>query len=168
MYCVNERLDDRTCSKWEEEITSSNEPPSYATLWEFLSRRRQTLEALTPVDTNQPKSSSNERSHPLVSRSVCGEGRCQNQVRVEPQSIFHYAKTALVRKLTVESTGTYMNCLGNYKFSECQAKRGCFVCGERHHSSLHKAFKAYVSHAGNHINSHLTYDCRGQHRTARI
>lgn len=45
------------------------------------------------------------------------------------------------RKRVVEDGHLSLNCLGKHKLSECSSKRLCSVCADKHHTSLHDAFR---------------------------
>lgn len=45
------------------------------------------------------------------------------------------------RKSLVEKHQLCRNCLGNHTTAACPSKKGCFTCGERHHTTIHEAIK---------------------------
>ncbi|EFN72425.1 hypothetical protein EAG_00113, partial [Camponotus floridanus] len=34
-----------------------------------------------------------------------------------------------------------LNCLGRHKVDDCNSKKNCTACGNRHHTSMHDAFR---------------------------
>lgn len=50
-------------------------------------------------------------------------------------------KTASDRKQHIENNNLCINCLGRHKVEDCHSKKNCTACGNRHHTSLHDAFR---------------------------
>lgn len=50
-------------------------------------------------------------------------------------------KTAQERKQHIEDNKLCLNRLGRHKESKCASKKACTACGERHHSSIHDAYR---------------------------
>lgn len=65
-------------------------------------------------------------------------------------------KTTTEGKQHVESSNLCVNCLGRHKVIECASKKNCTVCSERHHTSLHDAFRATEGTTSSHIAQRLS------------
>lgn len=151
---VHLAVDPRSRREWESTISDSTEPPTYASLELFLDRRLHTLEAILPakVDVAAGKTSSGNgstkstRSHHArkpETKSDQARGRC-SLCRADHFVMFcekYKEKTASDRRQYILENNQCVNCLGRHKVSECASKKSCSACGERHHTSLHDAFR---------------------------
>ncbi|XP_071652192.1 uncharacterized protein [Temnothorax longispinosus] len=148
VFFVVERLDARTRREWENSISESPNPPTYEALKRFLDRRLQTLEAIQPGRSETPANKSTEtgnkasRSHHVQKRepgfSRCGI--CKKEHALMLCDVYK-GKPARERKQYVDSNSLCENCLGRHKVNDCPSKRLCSVCAEKHHTSLHDAFR---------------------------
>ncbi|KMQ84566.1 hypothetical protein RF55_17540, partial [Lasius niger] len=194
VYLAVDLLDPRSRREWETSISDSSEPPTYASLEQFIERRLHTLESMLPVKTdsttlktgNGSGSSKVTRSHHARKQEPQegGKGRCslcQNDHFVMFCSEYK-KKSAGDRKQHVLENNLCSNCLGRHKTGECASKKNCSACGGRHHSSLHDAFReptvATTSHVAQPaVTSHTTVllatarirvaDCHGYWHPAR-
>lgn len=74
VYSVVNLFDSTTRDKWEERVTSSNDPPSFATLKDFMTKRRQQLEASTDESSSRsPPEKHNGQSMKHEPRSYQGQ-----------------------------------------------------------------------------------------------
>ncbi|XP_071643002.1 uncharacterized protein [Temnothorax longispinosus] len=150
VYLAVELLDPRSRREWETSIGDTTEPPTYATLEQFLDRQLHTLESMQPakVDGAAGKAASgaakSARSHlarkqegnPDAKRGRC---HCCQKDHILMFCEDYKRKTAQERKQLVDSKNLCLNCLGSHKVSECASKKGCAACGARHHTSVHDA-----------------------------
>jgi hypothetical protein len=114
VYLIVERLNPRSCREWENDISDSAEPPSYAALQQFLEKRLHTLESLQLVksDTEPSKSSSSRQLCLLHARKQDSKhGKCSlcQKDHILMLCDAYKAKSADDRKKYVESNG---QCLG--------------------------------------------------------
>ncbi|XP_024875256.1 uncharacterized protein LOC112456750, partial [Temnothorax curvispinosus] len=150
VYLAVELLDPRSRREWETSIGDTTEPPTYATLEQFLDRQLHTLESMQPakVDGAAGKAASgaakSARSHlarkqegnPDAKRGRC---HCCQKDHILMFCEDYKRKTAQERKQLVDNKNLCLNCLGSHKVSECASKKGCAACGARHHTSVHDA-----------------------------
>jgi len=145
VHLTAEMLDPRTRREWESSIGGSTEPPTYAELREFLERRLHTLEAIAPskasstVRTGERATGSHlvqKDSAKRRERDRCSA--CHKDHFVMLCESFR-RKSPMERKRFVDESGLCLNCLSKHKVSECNSKRMCTACGERHHTMLHDA-----------------------------
>ncbi|KMQ84766.1 hypothetical protein RF55_17162, partial [Lasius niger] len=146
VHLVVELLDSRSRREWENVLSDTTDPPSYAELQQFLDRRLHTLESLQPLKTeiNSPKTSANTGRQARVQHARKPEnkrGRC-SMCQQDHYIMFcdvYKTKSASERKQHVETNNLCLNCLGRHKVSDCASKKACSACGARHHSTIHDA-----------------------------
>jgi len=128
--------------------TLPQNPPSYSTLKRFLERRLQTLEAIQPTKSEAGANKSSEgsgrsaRTHHVQKREARSMrcNLCKKDHLLMMCDEFR-GKTANDRRQYVDSNHLFANCLGRHKIHDCPSKRLCSVCSEKHHTSLHDAFR---------------------------
>ncbi|XP_070167587.1 uncharacterized protein [Polyergus mexicanus] len=152
VFTIVELLDPRTRREWENSVSDSPNPPSFVALKRFLERRLQTLDALQPArgepfvtkPSEQPTRAT--RTH-LTQKREAGPARCclcKKEHTLMLCDEFR-GKTARDRRQCVVEHHLCVNCLGGHKITDCPSRRLCSVCSEKHHTSLHDAFrKAHV------------------------
>ncbi|XP_076302002.1 uncharacterized protein LOC143220171 [Lasioglossum baleicum] len=181
VYSVVKLLDPVTRDKWEERIAGSTDPPSFSSLKEFLIKRRQQLEASTKLSSSPPahsSNSSNQLNH-HEARSNQGSSKPKGPTRTvrsnhanqsqRPACIMcnekHYlmqcpkykALPPAERRGQVEKIRLCCNCLGRHQVATCPSTRSCLTCGERHHSTLHDAYRDGSRQT---TTAHHIQDCR--------
>ncbi|XP_076299894.1 uncharacterized protein LOC143218549 [Lasioglossum baleicum] len=157
-------LDPVTRDKWEERITGTTDPPSFASLKDFLTKRRQQLEASPKSSSPRPnQESSRNQGRSSDAHSSHGQSRSKGMTRAvrtnhtqQNQKLTcakcgkeHFvmqcpefkALSPSERRNQVESHRLCSNCLGRHAVATCPSTKSCMACGERHHSSLHDAFR---------------------------
>lgn len=154
VFSVVDLLDSRTRREWENSVSDSPNPPTFVTLKRFLERRVQMLEALNPGKGESIATKSSEtagktaRTHHVQQKRDPGSSRCllcKGDHALMVCSDFR-GKSAQDRRQLVDTNHLCANCLGKHKINDCPSKRLCSVCSEKHHTSLHDAFrKASVS-----------------------
>jgi len=154
VFLTVELLDQRSRREWENSIGGTSEPPSFAELKQFLERRVHTLEAMQPPKAEMTSSRAKERGSKSVrAHHVQKEAAKKEKDRCPVCHKDHFLmlcdayrrKSMKERRQVVEDANLCVNCFGKHKVGECQSKRACFVCDERHHSSLHDAFRNSAS-----------------------
>ncbi|XP_076660069.1 uncharacterized protein LOC143363357 [Halictus rubicundus] len=164
VHSIVNLFDPTTREKWEESVTVSSEPPSCATLKDFMIKRLQMMQA-------SPSSASSGSSHSRPSKFQSSQGVSKAKPAASVARVNHARKgqqivcvicskdhylmhcssykesSAEERKSTVEKHQLCRNCLGKHTTESCPSKKGCYTCGERHHTTLHDACKG-VSTAG--------------------
>lgn len=153
VYLAVDLLDTRSRREWEHSISDSSEPPKYSALEQFLERRFHTLESISPSkgdgSTNKTAGSngnlkSTRSHHASKQESKEGtKGRC-SVCQSDHFVMFcegYKKKTPSERKQHVADNNLCANCLGRHKMTECTSKKNCSACGNRHHSTLHDAFR---------------------------
>lgn len=180
VYLAVELLDTRSRREWENLMGDSSEPPAYAVLEQFLERRLHTLESMFPVkgDGSTNKSGNGNGSAKSTrsnhtrkqEKAEAGRGRC-TVCKADHFIMFcedYKRKSAAERKLHVTESGLCVNCLGRHKVAECSSKRNCTACGERHHTSLHDAFRELVATTSHVIQPLKTKPVKVLLATARV
>ncbi|KMQ86040.1 hypothetical protein RF55_15095 [Lasius niger] len=146
VFSIVELLDSRSRREWENGISDSPSPPTFGSLKRFLERRLQTLEAIQPVKSEvvgnktSENSSRTARTHHVQKREP---GRCTLCKKDHALMVCddYKSKTAHSRRQLVDGNNLCANCLGKHKIADCPSKRLCSVCSEKHHTSLHDAFR---------------------------
>ncbi|XP_076302063.1 uncharacterized protein LOC143220282 [Lasioglossum baleicum] len=171
VYSVVNLFDPITRDKWEERVTGNNDPPSFATLKDFLIKRRQQIEASPgSASTKSGQRSSHTTSHGQpktreATRSVRANHAQQSQKQecvmckkdhFLMQCPEYKALPPAERRSRVERARLCFNCLGRHQFAACPSTRSCMSCGERHHSSIHDTFRD----GSRQTTTHHTLDCR--------
>ncbi|KMQ87987.1 hypothetical protein RF55_12600, partial [Lasius niger] len=175
VFLVVELLDARTRREWENSINDSQNPPTYSTLKRFLERRVQTLEAIQPskseivANKSSDGSGRSARTHHLQKREG-GSGRCSLCKRDHALMMCDEfrGKTATDRRHYVDSNHLCANCLGRHKMADCPSKRLCSVCSEKHHISLHDAFRKAQAEVDAVKTSHVAHGTARQHSTVLL
>ncbi|XP_071577159.1 uncharacterized protein [Temnothorax nylanderi] len=148
VFLAADMLDARSRRDWEDSLSDTTVPPNYTALKQFLERRLHTLEAVQGVKSegNATKSEATPRTARVhhagnkeKSKSSCPACNENHFVMV---CATYKAKTANERKQVVDANNLCFNCLGKHRVAECPSKRTCSVCGEKHRSSLHDAYRA--------------------------
>ncbi|XP_029159530.1 uncharacterized protein LOC114937575 [Nylanderia fulva] len=157
-------LDSRSRREWETSISETNEPPPYALLERFLERRLHTLESLpsTKIDVSpnktggsQSKSTRTHHARKQDSKEPKGNTRgrcsaCQGDHFVMLCDTYK-KMTASERKQHVEGNDLCGNCLGRHKIKDCASKKNCSACNDRHHTSLHDAYRSSETVKTSHV-----------------
>jgi len=145
VHLTAEMLDPRTRREWESSVGGSTEPPTYAELREFLERRVHTLEAIAPSKASSTvRASERAAGSHLVQKESTKRKECERCSSCHKDHFIMLCesfrrKSPVERKHLVDEAGLCLNCLSKHKVSECNSKRSCSACGERHHSMLHDA-----------------------------
>ncbi|XP_076301510.1 uncharacterized protein LOC143219381 [Lasioglossum baleicum] len=177
VHSIVNLFDPTTRDKWEESVTVNSDPPSYTTLTNFMIRRLQMMQASprpSGSDSSQAKFTKS-RSGPSFSRAkpttktarINHAERKQQQITCVICSKDHYLMHCSTykesspedRKSIVEKHQLCRNCLGNHTTATCPSKRGCFKCGERHHTTIHGAIKDVSTPERT---THHAQDCRNR------
>ncbi|XP_011706167.1 PREDICTED: uncharacterized protein LOC105461365 [Wasmannia auropunctata] len=145
VFLTVELLDPRSRREWETHIGDTTEPPTFVELRQFLERRLHTLDAL---QTTKPeavpgkpgdRTTKSTRTH-LAQREKERCSMCRRDHFLMLCETFK-GKTGKERKDHVDSMQLCHNCLGKHRVSDCQSRKFCTVCGERHHTTLHDAYR---------------------------
>ncbi|KMQ81972.1 hypothetical protein RF55_24618, partial [Lasius niger] len=142
-----ELLDSRSRREWETAVSGSAEPPSYETLKQFLERRLYTLEALSTARPDHGTNKSTGKSVNATAQSARAQSSRKPTSRCplcqQDHYILHcseYQQKQPRQRLEVISTKDLcLNCLGKHLVTECQSKKSCMTCKERHHTTVHEA-----------------------------
>lgn len=154
IYIVAQRLDSRTCFKWEEHRNSLNEIPSLDDFFSFLRSRADVLETVnySSQPAKQASSSSNPGRQRLQTRVMLGTSAdnsslpssslkacnvCQGSHRVYECPVFK-AKSIEDRMSAVEASKLCHVCLRpGHKTQRCKLSGSCKTCKQRHNTLLH-------------------------------
>ncbi|XP_076298038.1 uncharacterized protein LOC143217537 [Lasioglossum baleicum] len=181
VYSVVNLFEPITRDKWEERVTSSSEPASFATLKDFMTKRRQQLDASSIGSASKSVLENHGgQTKKKEARSNQGQSSCKGTNRTarnnhaqrlqNPACVKckreHYlmqcpdykALPPADRRGYVERARLCINCLGNHQIAACPSTRNCMSCNERHHSSLHDAFRDGAKQTTVHHN----LDCRNE------
>lgn len=148
VFLVVELLDPRSRREWENSLSETTEPPSYAALQQFLERRLHTLESLPSAKVETPAKPSATLARQTRSMHARQQDDTRNRCTMCGKNHFimlcdtYQSKTAEDRKQHVLANGLCFNCLGRHKLNECASKKTCSACNARHHTSLHDALRA--------------------------
>lgn len=88
--------------------------------------------------TTQSHHAKRQETKPEISRRRCS--LCQKDHFVMLCDAYK-RKTASDRKQHIETNNLCTNCLGRHKVEDCNSKKNCTACGNRHHTPLHNAFR---------------------------
>ncbi|XP_024886642.1 uncharacterized protein LOC112464084 [Temnothorax curvispinosus] len=149
VHLVVDLLDPRSRREWENAVSETPDPPSFAVLQQFLDRRLHTLESLQPAKPENATSAKAGGNSAQQTRALHAKAKENRLGRCSVCQKGHFimfcaaykGKTAAERKQHVEANNLCLNCLGKHKLNECDSKRNCSVCDGRHHSSLHDAYQ---------------------------
>ncbi|KAL0810831.1 hypothetical protein ABMA28_010141 [Loxostege sticticalis] len=159
IYIVAQKLDSRTCFKWEEHRNSLNEIPSLDDFFNFLRNRADVIETVDrhsqPVrHASSSNSAGRHRPQTRVMLGTSSQGSssqpssstlrschvCQGSHRVYECPVFK-AKSIDDKMSTVESLKLCHVCLRQgHKPQRCKLSGGCKTCKERHNTLLHERF----------------------------
>ncbi|KMQ87457.1 hypothetical protein RF55_13263 [Lasius niger] len=147
VHMAVELLDSRSSYEWETAVSGSAEPPSYEILKHFLDRRLYTLEALSTARPDTEAIKSTGKSVNATAQSARAQSTRKQNSRCplcqQDHYILHcseYQQKQPRQRLEVVSTKDLcLNCLGQHLVTECQSKKSCMTCKERHHTTLHEA-----------------------------
>ncbi|XP_011687417.1 PREDICTED: uncharacterized protein LOC105449732 [Wasmannia auropunctata] len=151
VHLTIELLDPRSRRKWENSVSATSEPASYSDLRQFLERRLHTLEALQPARAEEPSAKTNDRSNRSARSHYAQQDSAKRERGRCPMCHQdHYLllcdefrkKTAVEKKRFMEEGNLCLNCLGKHKASDCPSRRSCAACYERHHTTIHDAYRA--------------------------
>ncbi|KMQ92411.1 hypothetical protein RF55_7601 [Lasius niger] len=147
-------------------VSGSAEPPSYETLKQFLEQRLYTLEALSTARPDTGATKSTGKSVNATAQSAHAQSTRKQNSRCplcqQDHYIFHcseYQQKQSRQRLEVVSTKDLcLNCLGKHLVIECQSKKSCMTCKERHHTTLHEACSTseFAMRITAHVLSHVT------------
>lgn len=147
VYYTAGRLDRETKRDWDASLGATKDPPTYKQLKDFLNGRICML-AVDQVNKDSKETSSSSSSNREQRRSG-------STVRTHHTTPYPYpcilcskkhplcvcdkfkAKTVPERNEYVREKHLCPNCLGSHA-GECKASKSCFVCGQRHHTTLHQ------------------------------
>lgn len=172
VHTMTQRLDSVTREAWEIEIGSTNVFPKFSELQKFITARARALESIEMNSSNaeNPRrftSSSNWSSQGYNSRSqpravtfaTSSTGSAQSSGRSSSFYPCSYCDqnhflvscskfrdlTPEARKEIVTQNNLCFNCFGKHKGINCQSKKSCFTCGDKHHTMIHEAYHHKVS-----------------------
>ncbi|XP_071640001.1 uncharacterized protein [Temnothorax longispinosus] len=145
VFLATEMLDARSRCKWENFLSDTTTPPNYKSLKQFLERRLHTLEAVQGAKSENPAAKSDTRTaraHQAGNKDK-SKGSCPscNENHFIMVCATYKAKSASERRQVIEANNLCINCLGKHRVTDCPSKRTSSVCGEKHHSSLHDAYR---------------------------
>jgi len=149
VFFITELLDTRTRREWENSISNSSEPPTFSALKSYLERRLQTLTIVQPSKADAPPHKASDggnrsaRNHHAQKRESSAPARCGLCKKDHLLMLCddYKKRSAAERKRFVDTELLCGNCLGKHTISNCASKKLCAVCGEKHHTSLHDAFR---------------------------
>lgn len=142
VHLIANKLDATTRREWESSASGTT-PPSYEKLEQFVLDRCQMLDSMPKKRKTSEQFSQQKKYRPEVRTMtvradqvqgciVCGEehyvGKCH---RFEQKSLED--KVKLIKRFAL-----CFNCLKlNHTADKCR-NRGCFKCGGKHHTSIHR------------------------------
>ncbi|XP_076298668.1 uncharacterized protein LOC143217879 [Lasioglossum baleicum] len=149
VYSIVNLFDDTSRDKWEEKVTNSTEPPSFADLQDFMLKRLQMLQAKPAARSIRPIHAGPGQPGPgqFGPREFTRKAKINhaqqdsNKVICVVCSKGHYlmncpdykATPVDERRRQVELHQLCINCLGKHNLESCPSTKSCFTCQERHH-----------------------------------
>ncbi|XP_014206656.1 uncharacterized protein LOC106638121 [Copidosoma floridanum] len=136
VYILANRLGAVTRRDWKKLLGTSREPAAFSQLTEFHEGRNLTLSSVASSN-GKGQRSIGMHAHQASHRSkmlVCYLCSLRHQLwTCEALK----ARNSMQRRKFVLEKQLFENCLGSYKVSTCPSGRTCFVCGAKHHTSIH-------------------------------
>ncbi|XP_014205427.1 uncharacterized protein LOC106637230 [Copidosoma floridanum] len=136
VYILANRLDAVTRRDWEKSLETSREPAAFSQLTEFLEGRILTLSSVASSN-GKGQRSIGMHTHQESYRSkvpVCS--LCSLRHQLWTCEAFK-ARNLMQRREFVLEKQLCENCLGSHEVLTCHSGRTCFVCGAKHHTSIH-------------------------------
>ncbi|KMQ84650.1 hypothetical protein RF55_17384, partial [Lasius niger] len=150
VFLIVELLDVRTRREWENSTLKALQPgksDSVATKSSDTGGRAARNHHVQKRETGSARCTFCKKDHALM---LCEEFK---------------SKPAQGRKQYTEENHLCENCLGKHKISDCQFKRLCSVCSEKHHTSLHDAFRKTSMEAESVRTSHIAHSASQRRST---
>ncbi|XP_071652996.1 uncharacterized protein [Temnothorax longispinosus] len=127
VHLVVDLLDPRSRREWENAVSETPDPPSFAVLQQFLDRRLHTLESLQPAKPENATSAKAGGNSAQQTRALHAKAKENRLGRCSVCQKGHFimfcaaykGKTAAERKQHVEANNLCLNCLGKHKLNEC-------------------------------------------------
>ncbi|XP_076299887.1 uncharacterized protein LOC143218543 [Lasioglossum baleicum] len=158
VYMVTNKLDPETLMDWEQQIAAETTPATFAELEKYLLSRIRALEAVARATGTQKsrsassgKSQSSAKSHQAVANST-SDGASEREIKSSTSSCTlcsgaHYLsacpdyhrKTIEQRQDFLKQKNLCFNCLGPHQFRNCRSTKRCRICGNSHHTSIHRS-----------------------------
>ncbi|XP_023246526.1 uncharacterized protein LOC111643256 [Copidosoma floridanum] len=136
VYILANRLDAVRRRDWEKSLGTSRKPAAFSQLTEFLEGRILTLSTVASRN-GKGQQSIGMHAHQASYRSkvpVCS--LCSLHHQLWTCEAFK-ARNSMQRRESVLEKQLCENCLGSHEVSTCCSGRTCFVCGAKHHTSIH-------------------------------
>lgn len=161
VYSIVNLFDPATRDKWAEKITTSREPPSFTTLRDFIRNQLHQLEVSQGPAIEGSCQNQSSKAQPETGRSTSKGASRAASVNYAQRSQLKKRSTCVLcskehfimhcpdykgisseeRREKVNTHQLCLNCLGQHADADCPSTSRCYLCGERHHTSLQEAFR---------------------------
>ncbi|XP_076652424.1 uncharacterized protein LOC143358834 [Halictus rubicundus] len=158
VYMVTKKLDPETLIDWEQQIGAVTKPVTFAELEKCLRSRIYALEAVAHATGTQKSRSassgkplSSAKSHQAVA-NLTSDGAANGETKTSTSSCTlcsgaHYLsacpayhrKTTEQRQDVLKQKNLCFNCLGPHQFRNCRSSKRCQICGNPHHTLIHRS-----------------------------
>ena len=159
VYMVTRKLDSESLLDWEMQIGATTEPATFEKLQKFISGRIHALEGFARATATQKsrlaapaatKNTSGAKSHqttaPLKSENSPNATTISSSFTCSLCNAAHYLSACpmyrgkpVAEKLDfLKQKNLCFNCLGPHQFRNCRTAKRCRVCGNPHHTSIHR------------------------------
>ena len=159
---ISNRFDAVTRRSWEEDNSSSVEPPTFEELKEFLRKRIITLEAMCPtpssgstqeicnskdnhnipnINHNKPKNITSVKSHTVTNPNNVSKCPCcsENGHTINSCGVFKVKGVKVQERVEIaKAKHLCFNCPGPHQAKDCKSTNTCRVCRRKHHTLLHR------------------------------
>ena len=163
VYMVTRKLDSESLLDWEMQIGATTEPATFEKLQKFISGRIHALEGFARATATQKsrsaapaatKNTSGAKSHqttaPLKSDNSPNAATISSSFTCSLCNAAHYLSACpmyrgkpVAEKLDfLKQKNLCFNCLGPHQFRNCRTAKRCRVCGNPHHTSIHRTINS--------------------------
>lgn len=158
VYMVTRKLDSDTLIDWEKQIGTASEPATFTELEKFLLGRIYALEAVArAADTRKPRpiASTTTKDHAKSHQATAIQKSDNSAPSATNSSLLncalcsagHYVstcpdynnKTVEQRRDFLKQKNLCFNCLGPHLFRNCRTAKRCRICGNPHHTTIHRS-----------------------------
>ncbi|XP_043474388.1 uncharacterized protein LOC122506339 [Leptopilina heterotoma] len=141
VFVTVQKLNCDSIKAWELHLGSSQDPPTWKKLVEFLLTRLLTLKAVEK--SRKPSNSSSSQPARVNLASEDQQNQCsicsgEHYISKCPE---YAGKTVQDRTELVKKNKLCFNCLGSHRVADCRSTRRCMKCAKKHHTTIHRATK---------------------------
>lgn len=140
VFLTVQKLDSESVKAWELHLGSSQDPPTWKQLLEFLLTRLLTLKAVEKsrrpgTHTPQQGAKVNLASADQLTNNQCSICSADHYITKCSE---YTGKSVKDRAELVKQKRLCFNCLGPHRVADCRSTRRCMKCGKKHHTTIHR------------------------------